>query len=111
MLLVDLSNLTARRRELVTTWCLALVSGFVSRAYGRARANAPFFLYLDEFQNFVSLSLVNALSELRKFRLGLVLAHQYLSQLAEAVRSSVLGNVGSMTLFRVGAEDAQVTSI
>ena len=84
-----------------------LVSGFVSRAYSRTRDSAPFFLYLDEFQNFVSLSLVNALSELRKFRLGLVLAHQYLSQLSEEIRSSVLGNVGSTLLFRVGARDAR----
>lgn len=68
----------------------------------------PFFIYVDEFQNFVTDSLATMLAESRKFGLGLILAHQYLSQLPLALRDAVLGNVGSMVLFALGAEDAYV---
>lgn len=66
----------------------------------------PFFLYVDEFQNFATLSFVTLMSELRKYGLGLTLAHQYLDQLDPAVRHAVLGNVGTVVSFRVGPEDA-----
>ncbi len=70
-----------------------------------------FFLYIDEFQNFATESFVNILSEARKYRLCLILSHQYIAQLgtgAEAkVRDAVFGNVGTMVSFRVGAEDAE----
>ncbi|MDP2669210.1 MAG: type IV secretion system DNA-binding domain-containing protein [bacterium] len=65
-----------------------------------------FYLYVDEFQNFATESFANILSEARKYRLCLVLAHQYMAQLAEEVRDAVVGNVGTMLTFRVGAEDA-----
>lgn len=66
----------------------------------------PFFVYLDEFQNYTTPSLVNMLSELRKFKIGLIMAHQYLAQLNEEIRDSVLGNVGTIISFRLGASDA-----
>ncbi|OGF61791.1 hypothetical protein A2662_04440 [Candidatus Giovannonibacteria bacterium RIFCSPHIGHO2_01_FULL_45_33] len=66
-----------------------------------------FYLYVDEFQNFATESFANILSEARKYRLCLVLAHQYMAQLAEEVRDAVIGNVGTTLAFRVGAEDAE----
>ena len=66
-----------------------------------------FFLYVDEFQNFATESFANILSEARKYRLSLILAHQYMAQLDETVRDAVIGNVGTMLAFRVGAEDAE----
>jgi CxxC-x17-CxxC domain-containing protein len=65
-----------------------------------------FYLYVDEFQNFATESFANILSEARKYRLNLILAHQYIAQLGEVVRDSVMGNVGTMITFRVGAADA-----
>ncbi|MCX6755103.1 MAG: type IV secretion system DNA-binding domain-containing protein [Candidatus Nomurabacteria bacterium] len=69
-----------------------------------------FYLYVDEFQNFVTDSFANILSEARKYRLNLTVAHQYTAQLVSAngsaVRDAVFGNVGTMIVFRVGAEDA-----
>jgi CxxC-x17-CxxC domain-containing protein len=66
-----------------------------------------FFLYVDEFQNFTSDSFANILSEARKYRLNLILAHQYIEQLEENVKYAVFGNVGTIILFRVGATDAE----
>lgn len=74
-----------------------------------------FFLYVDEFQNFATDSFANILSEARKYRLDLVLAHQYVGQLvtmgaaatSTKVRDAVFGNVGTMIIFRVGAADAE----
>ena len=65
-----------------------------------------FFVYIDEFQTFTTLALANMLSELRKYRVGFTVAHQYLNQLEPDVRHAVLGNAGSIISFRVGAEDA-----
>lgn len=66
-----------------------------------------FFLYVDEFQNFATESFANILSEARKYRLALILAHQYITQMDEMVRDAVFGNVGTIISFRVGAEDAE----
>ncbi|PIY92642.1 MAG: hypothetical protein CO030_01235 [Candidatus Magasanikbacteria bacterium CG_4_9_14_0_2_um_filter_42_11] len=66
-----------------------------------------FFLYVDEFQNFATPSFANILSEARKYRLSLIMAHQYVMQLDEVVADAVFGNVGSMVTFRVGAGDAE----
>ena len=69
--------------------------------------NRPdFFVYVDEFQSFTTLALANMLSEMRKYRLGFTVAHQYLHQLTPDIRHSVLGNAGTLISFRVGAEDA-----
>lgn len=67
-----------------------------------------FYLYLDEFQTFATPSLVNMLSELRKYRLNLILAHQFISQLDLPVREAVLGNTGTNIVFRVGPTDAMI---
>jgi CxxC-x17-CxxC domain-containing protein len=66
-----------------------------------------FYLYVDEFQNFATESFANILSEARKYRLNLVLAHQYITQLDERVQNAVFGNVGTLITFRVGASDAE----
>jgi len=66
-----------------------------------------FFLYVDEFQNFATESFATILSEARKYRLDLTLAHQYISQMEDVVRDAVFGNVGTLISFRVGAEDAE----
>jgi CxxC-x17-CxxC domain-containing protein len=66
-----------------------------------------FFLYVDEFQNFATEAFVNILSEARKYRLSLILGHQYIAQMDETVRDAVFGNVGTLVSFRVGAEDAE----
>jgi len=66
-----------------------------------------FYLYVDEFQNFATDSFCNILSEARKYRLNLVMAHQYIEQLGEKVWPAVQGNVGTLIVFRVGAADAE----
>ncbi|OGL88990.1 hypothetical protein A3I45_01540 [Candidatus Uhrbacteria bacterium RIFCSPLOWO2_02_FULL_53_10] len=80
-----------------------------------ARADMPeeqrkdFFLYIDEFQNYVTPSIATILSEARKYRLNLIIAHQYMSQVVEngdtQIRDAILGNVGSMFVSRIGPED------
>ena len=66
-----------------------------------------FYLYLDEFQNVTTTSIAQILSEARKYRLVLILAHQFIAQLKEEISKAVFGNVGSMAAFRVGPEDAE----
>ena len=83
-----------------------LLTALQLAAMERPRGSPPFFVYVDEFQHFVTDSLATMLSESRKFGLGLVLAHQYLAQLTDPIRDAVLGNVGSMVIFRLGAHDA-----
>jgi Type IV secretion-system coupling protein DNA-binding domain/TraM recognition site of TraD and TraG len=65
-----------------------------------------FYLYIDEFQNVTTDSISSILSEARKYRLSLNIAHQYITQLEENIKNAVFGNVGSMAVFRVGTEDA-----
>ncbi len=65
-----------------------------------------FYLYVDEFQNFATESFAGILSEARKYRLNLIIAHQYIQQLIDEVRNAVFGNVGTLLSFRVGADDA-----
>ncbi|HEY6803867.1 MAG TPA: type IV secretion system DNA-binding domain-containing protein [Pyrinomonadaceae bacterium] len=78
----------------------------LSRADAPEESRRPFFVYADEFQTFTTLGTAGMLSELRKYRVGMVLAHQYVSQLDPAVRDAVLGNAGTMVSFRLGAADA-----
>ena len=66
-----------------------------------------FYLYVDEFQNFATDSFANILSEARKYRLSLILANQYITQLEEKVRDAIFGNAGTLISFRVGAADAE----
>lgn len=88
-----------------------LISRFDLAALSRSdtpeNERRDFVLYMDEFHNFTTQSLVFMLSELRKYRLSLVLAHQYLSQLEPRIRDAILGNVGTIMLFRIGAADAE----
>jgi hypothetical protein len=79
-----------------------------SRADGPPETRRPFFLYMDEFQNFTTLMMANMMSELRKYGVGLVLAHQYFHQLDPDIRHAVLGNAGTLISFRVGPEDAAI---
>jgi hypothetical protein len=65
-----------------------------------------FYLYVDEFQNFATTSFIKILSEARKYRLNLILANQYISQIPQDVRGAIFGNAGTMMSFLVGAEDA-----
>ncbi len=72
-------------------------------------AEAPnFYLYVDEFQSFANESFADILSEARKYKLNLCIAHQYIEQMTEEVRAAVFGNVGTMCIFRVGAYDAEI---
>lgn len=80
----------------------------LSRAEVPEYERRDFYLYLDEFHSFTTLSLANMLSELRKYRVNLILAQQYLSQIDLQVRDAVLGNVGTMISFRVGPGDAEI---
>jgi len=78
----------------------------LSRADAPPSERRPFFLYVDEFQTFTTLAFANMMAELRKYGLGLTLAHQHLHQLDPDVRHAVLGNAGTLIAFRIGAEDA-----
>ncbi len=79
----------------------------MSRVDVPEKERRDFYLYIDEFQNFSTDSFANILSEARKYRLNLILAHQYIEQLSEKVKPAVFGNVGTMVVFRVGAADAE----
>jgi hypothetical protein len=85
--------------------------GAMSRADvspGLLKRLPAFYLYVDEFQNFANESFADILSEARKYKLALAVAHQYIEQMTDEVRAAVFGNVGSMMVFRVGAFDAEV---
>jgi len=90
---------------------LILVGKILMAALSRVDSfgkNMPdFFLYLDEFQNITTDSIATILSEARKYRLSMTIAHQFIGQLDEKIKNSVFGNVGSMVVFRVGFEDAE----
>jgi len=90
---------------------LILVSKMQMAAMRRARIpeeqRVDFYLYIDEFQNFTTDSIVTILSEARKYKLNLIIAHQYMPQLKQEIRDAVLGNVGTIGAFRVSAEDAE----
>jgi len=87
-----------------------LITEFEMAALSRADVPEPerkdFYLYVDEFPSFITRSFANILAEARKYHLCLILAHQYLNQLDEETRSAILGNVGTIICFRLGAEDA-----
>jgi len=90
---------------------LILVSKIQMAAMRRARVaeseRTDFYLYIDEFQNFTTDSIASILSEARKYKLNLIMAHQYMPQLKQEIRDAVLGNVGTIGAFRIGAEDAE----
>ncbi|MCL5017515.1 MAG: type IV secretion system DNA-binding domain-containing protein [Patescibacteria group bacterium] len=90
---------------------MIIVGKILMAAFGRAdiplEKRKDFNLYIDEFQNFTTDSIVTILSEARKYRLNLIIAHQFIAQLQEKIRDSVFGNVGSIIAFRVGPNDAE----
>ena len=78
-----------------------------SRADIPEEDRVPFIIYVDEFQNFTTLSVATMLSELRKFSCGMCVANQFLDQLDREVREALLGNVGTLISFRLGPKDAR----
>ena len=79
----------------------------LSRVDSYGKDLPAFYLYIDEFQNITTDSIATILSEARKYKLSLAVAHQFIKQLEEKIRDAVFGNVGSIASFRVGAEDAE----
>lgn len=114
---IVLANLSKGKIGEVNSDLLGLI--FVSKLQmaALARANQPeserqdFYLYIDEFQNYVTDSIATILAEARKYRLNLIMAHQYISQLVKnqdtGVRDAVFGNAGTMVCYRIGVEDAE----
>ena len=90
---------------------MVVVGKILMAALGRTNIpeneRVDFYLYLDEFQNVTTNSIAQILSEARKYRLCLNIAHQFIAQLKEEISKAVFGNVGSMILYRVGPEDAE----
>jgi len=89
---------------------LVLVSKFLSAAFSRidTRGELPtFYMYIDEFQNFATPSIATILSEARKYKLSLTIAHQFIAQLEENIRDAVIGNVGTKIAMRIGTTDAE----
>jgi len=76
----------------------------------RIEDRRPFYLYVDEFQNFATDSFATILSEARKYGLNLTVANQYINQMNDSVRDAVFGNVGTLASFRVSADDAPILS-
>lgn len=108
---IFLANLSKGRLGDINANLLGLIIvGKISQA-ALARVNSnerpDFYLYIDEFQNVTTPAIASILSEARKYRLSLTIAHQYLGQLPEDIKSAVFGNVGSMAVFRVSPEDAK----
>jgi type IV secretory pathway TraG/TraD family ATPase VirD4 len=90
---------------------LIVVGKLVMASFARIdmpeQSRRDFYLYMDEFQNFTTQSIETALSEARKYRLCLTIAHQFIGQLPDEIKEAVFGNVGSIVSFRVGAQDAE----
>lgn len=84
-----------------------LLMAALSRVDNEKMDFAPFYLHIDEFQNVSTPSIASILSEARKYKLSLTMAHQFIAQLDEDIKDAVFGNVGSLAAFRVGSEDAQ----
>jgi hypothetical protein len=119
-----LINLSKGQTGEVNSKLLGLIIVSKLQMAALSRADIPesqrkdFYLYVDEFQNFVTDSFATILSEARKYKLNLIIAHQYLGQLSTAapgapntsnkIRDAVFGNVGTMASFRIGVEDAEV---
>ncbi len=91
---------------------MILITKFLLAAYSRAdipeEERKDFYLFIDEFQNFAFKSVASILSEARKYRLSMILSHQYIKQLPEEISSAVLGNVGTIIALRIGTEDSEV---
>jgi len=90
---------------------LVIVGKFLMAAFSRVdvpeEQRPDFYMYIDEFQNFTTDSIATILAEASKYKLDLIIAHQFIGQLRENIRDAVFGNVGSMAVFRIGADDAE----
>jgi hypothetical protein len=90
---------------------MVIVGKILMSAMGRVdmpeEERKDFYLYIDEFQNVTTSSIASILSEARKYRLSLTIAHQFIQQLEENIRDAVFGNVGSLVSFRIGSNDAE----
>ena len=110
---IFLANLSKGQTGEVNSSLLGLILVSKMQMASMKRANTleeerqDFYLYIDEFQNFTTDSIATILSEARKYRLNLILAHQFIPQLTEKIRDAVFGNVGTLASFRVGANDAE----
>lgn len=110
ILLINLSK--GRLGELNSALLGLIIVGKILIA-SLSRADIPeherkdFFLYIDEFQNVTTKSIATILSEARKYRLGMIIAHQFLGQLDEDIKKAVFGNVGSIAAFRIGSDDGE----
>src|SRR5437763_12236479 len=80
----------------------------LSRAELAEADRGDFYLYADEFPSYTTTSFAGMLSEMRKYHVGMVHAHQYMEQLDETLRGAILGNVGTMITFRMGLSDAEL---
>lgn len=93
---------------------LILVSKIMMAALSRVdtpeEQRRDFYLYVDEFQNFVSDTFISILAEARKYRLNLIISHQFIGQLDEKMRAAVLGNAGTFMCYRIGVEDAEIAA-
>lgn len=110
ILLINLSK--GRLGELNSSLIgLIMVGKILMAAFSRVdipeKDRKNFYLYADEFQNVSTNSIETILSEARKYHLGLIIAHQFISQLEDEIKEAVFGNVGSMASFRIGAEDGE----
>jgi hypothetical protein len=117
---VLLVNLAKGKTGEVNSSLLGLIIVSKLQMAALARADIPqdqrhdFYLYIDEFQNFITDSIATILSEARKYRLNLIIAHQYMGQLVQnqdtKIRDAVLGNAGTMVSFKIGVEDAETVA-
>jgi hypothetical protein len=105
--LVGESNANLLGSMLTTRIYLAAMSR-ADLSQEQMRAMPNFYFYVDEFQSFANATFANILSEARKYKLNLTIAHQYIEQMEEEVRNAVFGNVGTIISFRVGPFDAEV---
>jgi hypothetical protein len=111
---IFIANLSKGKTGEVNASLLGLILVTKLQMAAMRRADMPeekrkdFYLYMDEFQNFTTDSIATILSEARKYRLNLNIAHQYISQLEDEIREAVFGNVGTLAALRVGAEDGEV---
>jgi len=110
---IFLANLSKGQTGELNSSLLGLILVSKMQMAAMSRASIPeemrkdFYLYIDEFQNFTTDSVATILSEARKYRLNLTLAHQYIPQLPDEIKNAVVGNVGTFASFRVGAADAE----
>lgn len=110
---IFIANLSKGKTGEMNSSLLGLILVSKMQVAAMQRGNMPlesrkdFYLYIDEFHNFTTDNIATILSEARKYRLNLILAHQYMPQLQEPIKNAVMGNAGSIASFRIGVQDAE----